>query len=122
MSLILLVMLHSPVHIMANPHRGGRGGSVNGRGGTVVQRRDTEPVSNQQVNSTQESRGPGENVPNYRSSGGSRGSNSRGGAVRGVLGGRGGFAGGRGVNLPPRGGGGSRGSRGRGQGALWSSP
>lgn len=123
MSLILLIVLHSPVHIMANPHRGGRGGSVNGRGGgTLVLRRDTEPASNQQANSTQESRGSSENVPNYRSSGGSRGSNSRGSATRGVLGGRGGFAGGRGVNPPSRGGGGFRGGRGRGQGALWSTP
>lgn len=122
MSLILLIVLHSPVHIMANPHRGGRGGSMNGRGGgTLVLRRDTEPASNQQTNSTQESRGSSENAPNYRSSGGSRDSNSRGSATRGgVLGGRGGFAGGRGVNPPPRGG--FRGGRGRGQGALWSSP
>lgn len=117
-SLIFLTVLHSPVHIMANPHRGGRSGSVNGRGGgTVMPRRDTEPF-NHQANSTQESSVPSENVPGYRGYGwGSRGSSTRGGAVRGgnsnVLGGRGGFTGGRG-------GGGSRG-RGRGQGPLWSS-
>ena len=121
-SLIFLTVLHSPVHIMANPHRGGRGGSVNGRGGTLVPRRDTEPSSDYRANSTQESRTSSENVPNYRGYGGSRGGSPRGSVVRGgspnVLGGRGGFAGGRGIILPSRGGGGSRG-RGRGQGALW---
>jgi len=117
--IFLLTVLRSPVHIMANPRRG-RGGSMNGRGsGTPVPRQDAESSSDHRANRTQESRTPGDDVPNYRGSGGSRGSGTRGGVVRGVLGGRGGFTGGRGVNLPSRGGGGSRG-RGRGQGALWN--
>lgn len=104
---------------MANPRHGGRGSSVNGRGGgTLVPRRDGEPSSDHRTNGIQESRIPSEDIPNYRGRGASHG---RGGAVRGgnVLGGRGGFAGGRGI-VPPPGGGGFRG-RGRGQGTLWSS-
>jgi len=113
-------VLHSPVHIMANPHRG-RGGSVNGRGGgTLAPKRDSEPPSNYRASGIQESN---EDALNYRGRGTShglspRGSDGRGGNLH-VLGGRGGFTGGRGINLPPRGGGGFR-SRGRGQGALWS--
>lgn len=104
---------------MANPYRG-RGGFVNGRGGGPS--RDAEPSSTHRVNGTQRSETPNEDVPNYRSYGGSRGSGPRGGAIRGgnpnALGGRGGFTGGRGVVPPPRGGG-FRG-RGRGQGSLWN--
>jgi len=107
-----------PVHIMANPHRG-RGGSANGRGsGTPLPRRDTGPSFNHQANDTEEPQTPGDNAPNHRARGGSRGLSPRGGVGRGgssnALGGRGGFTGGRGIIPPPRGGG-SRG-RGRGQG------
>lgn len=107
---------------MANPHRG-RGGFANGRGsGTPPQRRDTDLSSDHWENGTDDFQTPGDNISNYRGRGGIRGSGTRGGAVRGgnfnMLGGRGGFTGGRGVVPPPRGGGGSRG-RGRG-GALWT--
>jgi hypothetical protein len=117
--LTLLITLHSPVHIMANPHRNR---FMNGRGGgTTILKRDAE-TSDHRVDVAEESQMPNNNIPNYRGRGGSRGANTRGGIMRGgstnVLGGRGGYTGGRGV-VPPRGGGGHRG-RGRGQGALWN--
>ena len=116
--LTLLITPHSPVHIMANPHRN-RGGFTNGRGGgTTVLKRDTE-TSDHRTDVAEESQTPNDNIPNYRGRGGSRGANTRRGIVRGgstnVLGGRGGYTGGRGV-VPPRG---HRG-RGGGQGALWN--